>query len=62
MRIQVQSLALLSRLSIQRCHKLWCRLQMRLESHVAVAATATALIQPLAWEISYAVGTALFRQ
>ena len=37
MRTQVQSLASLSQLRIQRCHKLWCRLQMRLGSQVAVA-------------------------
>ena len=31
------SLALLSGLRIQRCCELWCRLQMRLRSGVAVA-------------------------
>ena len=30
-------LALLSGLRIQRCHELWCRLQMWLRSRVAVA-------------------------
>ena len=37
MRLQVQSLALLSELSIQRCYELWYRSQMRLRSGVAVA-------------------------
>ena len=36
-RTQVRSLASLSGLEIQRCHELWCRLQMRLGSGVAVA-------------------------
>ena len=36
-RLQVQSLALLSRLRIWRGCELWCRSQMRLESGVAVA-------------------------
>ena len=47
MRLQVQSLALLSRLRIQCCRELWCRL------------AAAALIRPLAWESPYAVGAAL---
>ena len=37
MRLQVQSLALLTGLRIQHCHDLWCRLQMWLGSSVAVA-------------------------
>ena len=37
MRMQVQPLALLSGLGIQCCCELWCRLQMRLRSHVAVS-------------------------
>ena len=37
MRIQVQSLALLSGLGIQHCHKLWYGLQAQLGSHVAAA-------------------------
>ena len=37
MRLQVPSLALLSGLRIWHCHELWCRLQMRLRFHVAVA-------------------------
>ena len=56
MRLQVQSLALLSGLRIQHCCELWCRSQMKLRSGVAVA---VALMQPLAWELSYATGMAL---
>ena len=41
MRTRVQSLASLSRLRIWRCHELWCSLQMRLGSDVAVAVTYT---------------------
>ena len=37
MRTQVQSLALLSGLRIQHCCELWCGLQMRLGSCIAVA-------------------------
>ena len=37
MRTGVQSLASLSGFRIQSCHELWCRLQMRLGSGVAVA-------------------------
>src|SRR5512136_1347482 len=37
MRLRVRSLPLLSGLTIRRCHELWCRLQMRLGSRVAVA-------------------------
>ena len=47
MRIQVQSLASLSRLRIWRCHELWHRL------------AATAPIQSLAWKPPYAVSAAL---
>ena len=41
------------------CHKLWCRSQTQLRSHIAVAVAATALIRPLAWETPYAMGVAL---
>ena len=34
---EIQSLASLSGLRIWHCHELWCRLQTRLESCVAVA-------------------------
>ena len=37
MNLQVQSLALLSGLSIQHCHELWCRAYTRLGTHIAVA-------------------------
>ena len=37
-RMCVQSVALLSGLRIWRCHKLWCRSQMRLGSDVAAVA------------------------
>ena len=36
-RLWVRSLASLSGLRILRCHELWCRLQMRLRSGIAVA-------------------------
>ena len=61
MRMQVQSLALLSGLRIWHCHELWCRSQMQLRSHVAVLwcrLAAAAPIRPLAWEPPYAVGAA----
>ena len=38
------------------CHELWCKSQMRLRSHVAVAVAAIARIRPLAWELPYATG------
>ena len=37
MRLRVRSLPLLSGLTIRRCRELWCRLQTRLGSGVAVA-------------------------
>ena len=37
MRLQVQSLVLLSGLRMWRCHELWCRPKTSLGSHVAVA-------------------------
>ena len=54
MRLRVRSLASISGLRIQRCRELWCRLQMQLESRVAVA-----LVRPLAWEPPYAAEAAL---
>ena len=59
MRIQVQSLAWLSGLNIQHCHKLQCRSQMWLRSCIAVA---VALIRPLAQQLPYAAGTAIKRK
>ena len=47
MRLWVWSLSLLSGLSIQRCHELWCR------------PVAVAPIGPLDWEPSYAASVAL---
>ena len=37
MRLQVQSLALLSGLRIRHCCELWCRSQTRLRCYIAVA-------------------------
>ena len=65
MRMQVQSLASLSRLKIRRCCKLWCRLQMWLGSSVAVAvaqASAAAPIKHLARELPYDTGVVVKRK
>ena len=46
-------------LRIRHCRELWCRLQTRLRSAIAVAVVwvgRTAPIQLLAWELPYAVG------
>ena len=63
MRFWVQSLALLSGLRILCCRELWCRLQTRLGSDVAVTVVhrpmATVLIPPLAWEPPYTMGATL---
>ena len=62
MRTQVQFLALLSGLRIQRCSELWCRLQTRLGSGTAEAlaqASSNSSNRPLAWEPPYAAGAAL---
>ena len=66
MRMGVQSLALLSGLRSLRCHELWCRLQTRLRSHVAVCGSGVGQCQwlqlgldPPAWEPPYATGAAL---
>ena len=40
MRLQVQTLAWLSRLKIRCCRELWCRSQMQLRSRVLVAVAA----------------------
>ena len=63
MRMQVQSLALLSGSRIWCCHELWYRLQMQ-SSDLALLwlwrrLAAVALIGPLAWELPYAKGEAL---
>ena len=49
-----------SGLRILCCYELWCRLQTRLGSQVAVAVVwAVVLIQPLAWKLPYAADVAL---
>ena len=61
MRWRVRSLALLSGLGTRRCRELWCRLQMQLGSHIAVALARPAAIAPtgpLAWEPPHATGAA----
>ena len=63
--MQVGSLATLSGIRIWCCRETWCRSQMGLGYHVAVAVgrpVTAALIQPLDWEPLYAVGAALKRQ
>ena len=68
MRMQVQALALLSGFRIWHYHKLWCRssycVGCRFGSDLVLLwmwrrLAAAALILPLAWELSYATGTAL---
>ena len=59
MRMQVQSLALLSRLRILCCHEQWFMSQTQLGSCVAMAVAqdsncSSAPIWPLAWELPYA--------
>ena len=65
MRTQVPSLALLSGLWIWYCCKLWCRLKKQLSPALLwlwCRPAAAALIQPLAWEPSCAMGVALKKQ
>ena len=65
MKMQGPSLALISGSGIRNCLELWCRLQMRLRSYIAVAvavAGSYSLIRLLAWELPYAAGAALKRQ
>ena len=50
-------LALAQWVKVWCCRELWCGLQTRLRSCVAVALAA--LIRPLAWEPPYAAGVAL---
>ena len=60
--VAVRSLALFSGLRIRRCSELWCGLQMRLGSRVALVwcrPASTAPIRPLAWEPTYAMSVAL---
>ena len=64
-RTWVGSLASISGLRIWRCRELQCRSQTWLGSGVAVSVwlwcrpVARASIQPLAWELPYAMGRAL---
>ena len=62
MRMQVESLALLSGLRIWHCHKLQRRMKMPLSLiccfHAYAAATA-APVGPLAWELPYTKATAI---
>ena len=64
-RMWVQSLALLTKLRIWLCCKLWCRSQMWLGSDNAILWCSLALAAPilsLAWELPYAVGVAVKRK
>ena len=61
---EVWSLALLSRLRIQHCCELWCRLKTWLGLDLVLlwlwhGLAATAPIQPPAWELPYAANAAL---
>ena len=65
MRTQVRSLAALSGLRVRHCYKLWCRLPVRLGSHIAVAvawASSCSTNSPLAREPLYAAGSALKKE
>ena len=59
-------LTLLSRLGIRHCHELWCRLQTRLGSGIAVAVavggSCSSHKPPRAWELPYAADVALKRK
>ena len=64
MRMWVCSLASLHGLEVECCPELWCRSQMQLELDPELLwlwrrLAATALIQPLAWELPYAGGVTL---
>ena len=62
MRTQVQSLAWLCGLRIQHCCKLQCRSQTGFDLALLWLwcwLAAVALIQPLGWELPYAMGVAL---
>ena len=65
MRMQLQSLALLSGLRIGYCCELWCRSQTCLRSHVAVAvveAGRCSSVGPVAQELPYTAGVALLKK
>ena len=62
MRIRVQSPALLSGLRIWHYGELWYRSQMRLDATLLWLwrrLATEALIQPLTWDLPYAMGTTL---
>ena len=62
MRMQVQCLALVSRLRIRCCHEQWCCLRSGLNLALLwlwCRLVAVALILPLVWEILCAEGVAL---
>ena len=61
LKMRVRPLASLSGSGIQCCPELWCRSQTQLRSCDAVLAAA-APIQPLAWELSYAITGSLKRK
>ena len=61
MRMQVQSLAFLSGLRIQCCHKQWCGARCSLDPTLLwlwCRPASVALIGPLAWELPYAIPVA----
>ena len=65
MRLLVRFLALFSGLRILHYRELWCRLQMWSDLVLLwlwCRLAATALNRPLAWELTYARGTALKRK
>ena len=65
MRLQVQSLAMLSGLRIRHCRELWCRSRCGLDLVLLWLwrrPAATSPIKPLAWEPPYIPGAALKRQ
>ena len=65
MRMQVRSLASLSGLRIEHCHKPWCRSWMRFGPALLWLwrrQVAAAPIRPLVWELPHAEGTALKRK
>ena len=59
MRTQVRSLASLSALRIQRCHELWCKLQTRLGSGIAVA---VAVAGSYSSDLTRSLGTSICRR
>ena len=62
LRMWVRSLVSVSGLRIQCCCELWCRSWIYYCCGCGISWQLIALIQPLAWELPYAVGGALKRQ